>query len=222
MAEIEKQTGYPLKLIAFDLFGVVFTEGHIVSGALMSLLPELRDNPGKTSVKHYYHLYTQGDISEADFWQGIGQADNTKLRNDFLNAFELDDALENVIKTLSKHYSLAVLSNLATDWADYLIDKYQLAHCFKPIIISGENRCIKPDKPIYEILIERSGIAPEQTLFIDDRLENLATAHQLGMRTVHYAREKDNFDYTADYCIHELSELLKLLAAVPIIGIAET
>jgi len=51
----------------------------------------------------------------------------------------------------------------------------------------------------------------ESAIFIDDRLENLAVAHQLGMKTVHYQRESDIFDYQADYHIQKLSALLDIL-----------
>lgn len=53
-----------IKMIAFDLFGVVFTEGHMVSVTLMPLLPE---DSTKSVVKDFYSRYTRGDITEAAF-----------------------------------------------------------------------------------------------------------------------------------------------------------
>jgi HAD superfamily hydrolase (TIGR01509 family) len=44
----------------------------------------------------------------------------------------------------------------------------------------------KPDPEIYQEFINRFGIDPEETIFIDDRLENIETANSLGFKTVHF------------------------------------
>jgi putative hydrolase of the HAD superfamily len=194
-----------IKLIAFDLFGVIISEGHMVSHVLMPLLPKVLK---KTRVKLYYNDYTLGKIDESAFWQGINQADNIKLRNDFLAKFVLDNDVDKVIKMLNPHYQCAILSNLAADWADVLDHKFNFSEQFSPMIISGKVKAKKPDRAIYHILIQESGIAAENIAFIDDRLENLHSAHQLGMLTIHYQREPDYYDYQADITIHHLAELL--------------
>jgi len=195
-----------IKMIAFDLFGVVITEGHMVSNVLMPLLPA---NTKKSVVRKFYNQYTRGDITENAFWQGIGQPNNPQLREKFLNSFVLDEDLAHVVSELSKDYSLSILSNLGKDWAEVLINKFRFTQTFTPIIISGEAGCEKPNRRIYEILIEQSRLPAEHIIFIDDRLENLATAHALGMQTVHYQREDVECDYQSDYCINKLSGLLK-------------
>lgn len=209
-------------MVAFDLFGVVFTEGHMVSGTLMPLLPSTAKQP---VVKSFYKQYTRGDISEAAFWQGIEQdtkqAQNKQplpqqlpqqLREDFLNTFVLDEDLIPVLEKLSTHYTLSILSNLAKDWADELTQKHPLLNqYFSPIVVSGKVGCEKPHKDIYKILIKQSGLNANEILFIDDRLENLVTAHQLGITTVHFQREPDDFDYKADYTVEKLHDVLEFL-----------
>jgi len=196
-----------IKMIAFDLFGVVITEGHMVSNVLMPLLPT---DTQKSVVKKFYNQYTRGDISESAFWQGIGQPNNPQLREQLLNSFILDEGLAHVVDQLSKDYTLSILSNLGKDWAEFLINKFLFKQTFAPITISGEAGCEKPNSRIYDILIEQSQLPAEQIMFIDDRLENLATAHTLGMQTTYYQREKDDFNYQADYCINKLSDILEL------------
>ena len=195
-------------MVAFDLFGVVFTEGHMVSGTLMPLLPEDAD---RSIVKGFYNQYTLGKVTETAFWQGIGEPNNPSLRKCFLNTFVLDEHFSHVVDTLSDNYSLSILSNLGSDWAEVLINKFLFNQTFSPIIISGEVGCGKPDDRIYDILIEQSELPAEEIIFVDDRLENLATAHALGMKTIHYQREADGFDYQPDYCIKQLSDVLSVL-----------
>lgn len=196
-----------IKLIAFDLFGVVITEGHMVSKVLMPLLLEKTD---KHIVKAVYQQYTLGKIEEPQFWEQIGHAGNDTLRQQFLECFELDPDIEEIKQKLKPHVQLAILSNLAKDWGETLSTKFSFKNDYSPFVISGEVKCGKPDVAIYQHLIEAAGSAPEHTLFIDDRLENLFTAHRLGMKTVHYKREPDNHHYQADYVIHHLRELLTL------------
>ncbi len=196
-----------IKMIVFDVFGVVITEGHMVSNALMPLLPKDTD---KAVVKAWYHSYTQGEISEQAFWQGIGQPNNSHLRDTFLNTFTVDESLPHVIRELSAKYQLAILSNLGSEWAATLSQKFDFAQHFNPIIFSGDVGCQKPQPRIYEILVEQSQLKAEAIIFIDDRLENLKVAADLGMKTIHLQVEDDTYDFEANYTIHKLSDLTKL------------
>ncbi|MDR1120660.1 MAG: HAD family phosphatase [Dysgonamonadaceae bacterium] len=54
------------------------------------------------------------------------------------------------------------------------------------IVISGEERTCKPHPEIYRILMERYRLSPEESVFIDDRQENLDAARRLGMETVRF------------------------------------
>lgn len=197
-----------IKMVAFDVFGVVITEGHMVSSSLMPLLPK---HTSKSLVKSFYNPYTRGEISEQSFWQGIGLSDYTEIRQTFLHSFVLDADLKHVVHQLSDKYALSILSNLGSAWADTLSEKFAFKQSFAPIIFSGKVGFEKPNPEIYALLIAESGLEAHEIIFIDDRLENLAVAHQLGMKTVHYQRESDTFDYQADYQIQKLSALLDIL-----------
>ena len=58
---------------------------------------------------------------------------------------------------------------------------------FAGILVSGEERLIKPDPRIYQRTIERFSLAPERTLFIDDSRPNIDAAAELGFQTHHFA-----------------------------------
>lgn len=51
------------------------------------------------------------------------------------------------------------------------------------VVVSGLEGVIKPEPAIYELLIERFGLDPAATLFIDDRQVNLDAAEELGFQT---------------------------------------
>ena len=44
---------------------------------------------------------------------------------------------------------------------------------------------IKPDPAIYKLAISRFDLIPEETLFIDDRFDNIEAAQKLNFQTIH-------------------------------------
>lgn len=197
-----------LKLIAFDLFGVVITDGHLVTNGLMPLLPA---GISKAEVKPHYNAYTSGQIAESAFWQNIGLSVDSDIRHHFLNAFELDAELARVTRVLKSRYQLGILSNLGAEWGEMLERRFHFADTFAPRIISGAVKCQKPQPQIYQILIQASGVDGSRIAFIDDKLENLRAASQFGITTIHYQREPDECMFVPDYTIHTLGEVLQVL-----------
>ncbi|WP_109354433.1 HAD family phosphatase [Sphingorhabdus sp. EL138] len=59
---------------------------------------------------------------------------------------------------------------------------------FSDIIVSGDEKLVKPDTAIYELALDRFDVTADQCLFIDDRPENVAGSEKLGMRG-HYFRD---------------------------------
>ncbi|XYK82538.1 MAG: HAD family hydrolase [Labrenzia sp.] len=57
---------------------------------------------------------------------------------------------------------------------------------FLDIVVSAEERMLKPDVRIYQILTDRNDLVPERCLFIDDSLPNVETARRLGMAAHHF------------------------------------
>jgi 2-haloacid dehalogenase/putative hydrolase of the HAD superfamily len=53
-------------------------------------------------------------------------------------------------------------------------------------VVSAEERVIKPEPRIYEIVLERTGLEPADLLFVDDSAANIAAADALGFHTHHF------------------------------------
>ena len=52
---------------------------------------------------------------------------------------------------------------------------------FRDIIVSGDERLVKPHRPIFDLAMQRFGLAPGEALFIDDRAENVAGGEVVGL-----------------------------------------
>ncbi|MFD1795721.1 HAD family hydrolase [Paracoccus aurantiacus] len=62
----------------------------------------------------------------------------------------------------------------------------RLGDAFGTVIVSGEEKLLKPDPEIFRVFFTRSGLDPRDCLFIDDKPENCAAAESVGMQSVHF------------------------------------
>jgi 2-haloacid dehalogenase len=91
-----------------------------------------------------------------------------------------------VLEKLKKqNYECFVLSNWSAETFVGMTDDYPFLKLFDGLLISGEDKLMKPDSAIYELAINRFHLIPEETVFIDDKLENIEAANNLYLKTIH-------------------------------------
>lgn len=78
-------------------------------------------------------------------------------------------------------YKLYVLSNMSREFIDFL-RRFPVYGLFDGEVVSCEEGTVKPEPAIYRILLDRYGLDPAETLFIDDRPMNIAAAEALSIR----------------------------------------
>jgi 2-haloacid dehalogenase len=61
-------------------------------------------------------------------------------------------------------------------------NRFHFLNKFRDIVVSGEERLVKPDPAIYRLLLERNGLEAASCLFIDDNPDNVAGAEAVGMQ----------------------------------------
>ncbi|WP_445502236.1 HAD family hydrolase [Microvirga sp. G4-2] len=61
---------------------------------------------------------------------------------------------------------------------------------FDGIIVSGDERLLKPDPAIYHLLFDRYALEAADCVFIDDSRANIETARNVGMHAIHYPDEQ--------------------------------
>lgn len=59
------------------------------------------------------------------------------------------------------------------------------------VVVSGDEGVVKPDPALYRVLLERFEVEPSRAVFVDDRGENVAAAHALGMAGVVFRSAED-------------------------------
>jgi 2-haloacid dehalogenase len=75
------------------------------------------------------------------------------------------------------------ITNFSADfWGPFRAREEAFFRRFRDIVVSGEEKMLKPDPAIYFLALKRFGLKPDEALFIDDRLINVEGARAVGMR----------------------------------------
>lgn len=175
----------------FDWGGVISPAGTPDEVAV-SLARILKVSPedAREGFRSMAEAFKRGKITEQAFWAGLETRFSTLVpqvdRNIWtpVESFRPDARLVAYIQRLQNEgYMVSILSNTfpptaeairATDWYDP----------FEIVILSSEVGFAKPDIAIYELLLDKTGYAASETIFIDDQEKCLAPARSLGMQTV--------------------------------------
>lgn len=138
-----------------------------------------------------------GSISEAAFLQSLRKILDPALSDTVLvdawNAILLDFPPERIamLHGIKPHYRLFLLSNSNhIHFQKYESDlKKQLSGgfeaLFEGLVFSYREGCAKPDPEIYRILLKRYALQADETLFIDDREDNIEAARREGILAFH-------------------------------------
>jgi 2-haloacid dehalogenase/putative hydrolase of the HAD superfamily len=94
---------------------------------------------------------------------------------------------ESVIEDLAaRDVPQFALTNMSSQtWPDVKAMSPVFRH-FRAAVVSAEEGVIKPQPRIYEIALERTGLAPADLLFVDDSAANIAAAEAMGFHTHHF------------------------------------
>jgi len=103
-------------------------------------------------------------------------------------------------KLSARSVPLYCLSNMSSDIFTYLRERHSFWGAFRGIVISGELRMMKPEREIFEFLLQRYGLVAAHTIFVDDNRPNIEAARELGIHGVWFKNARQ--------CELELEDLL--------------
>jgi len=179
-----------IKAIILDWGGVLID--NPVPG-FMAYCSKYFEVPEKVFVKtasRFYEDFAKGKITENAFWKKVCSCLNVaEPRVDSLLSeafssvyFEKSDIISFISSLKNKGYKLALLSNTEMPMVDCF--RKRNYDFFDLTVFSCVEGIIKPDKKIYEITLDRLKIKPHETVFIDDKEENILAAKNLGINTI--------------------------------------
>lgn len=184
----------PIKNIIFDFGGVVmdwnpryFFKDYFKDDEKMEFfLKNIAEDEWNAEQDRGRTLAEGTEIQVAKFpeWEKEIRAyyDNwsTMLKSDIPQNVE-------VLRRLAKtEYQLFGLTNWSHETFPYALENYDFFELFDgKIVVSGEEKLIKPNPEIWKVLLDRYAIKAEESVFIDDNFKNIEVAKSLGFFTVH-------------------------------------
>jgi 2-haloacid dehalogenase len=96
-----------------------------------------------------------------------------------------------LLRKLKERYKLYGLTNWSAETFPIVFKRFPFFTLFDGIVISGEEKLIKPDKKIFERVLGRYHLEAENALFIDDNMNNIQAAKEIGFATIHIQEKTD-------------------------------
>lgn len=90
-----------------------------------------------------------------------------------------------IVDELKAHgYKLYGLTNWSAQTFPIAYKRFEVFRKMNGIVVSGQEKCIKPHPELFQILLTRYGLHAQDCLFVDDNAANAAAAAALGFDTV--------------------------------------
>src|SRR5450759_1731304 len=140
---------------------------------------------------------TIGEAGIEELWEYVREAlqlDPQKLAEfvvTFWSSDRVDEELVDFIQSLRPNYKIGLLSNSFIDARQSLSKRFPgLLNIFDEIVFSSEVKMAKPDPRIYCLMLDKLGLVPESTIFVDDFRENVEAAHALGIHAIQFRNSR--------------------------------
>ena len=201
-----------MKTLVFDMYGVIIKESK------GNFIPYTYSHFGKAEQERLTRqfrtekLFTKagnGALRSDEFLSQLGYPNPVFTMQDYLeNNLSLDTEFYAFADNFLPKYQFALLSNDVSEWSRHLTQFYNLNQYFTMKIISGDVHCRKPDEQIFHILLEKLAVPAGDCIFIDNSVKNLQTAEQLGMETILFNRDNEQYNGKKVYSFQELALIL--------------
>ncbi len=87
---------------------------------------------------------------------------------------------------IAANISTYAITNFSYEKWVSMLEKWDFLSNFDGVVVSGNEKIVKPDPRIYKIFCDRFGQRPEDCVFIDDNEVNIYSARAFGMTAIHF------------------------------------
>lgn len=187
-----------IRNLLFDLGGVIMDieKDRCVDAFARLGLPDAPSYFGEYSQKGPFMLLEEGAITTDDFHSSLRadigrEVSDSEIDHAFCQ-FLIDIPAHRLaeLRKLREHYRIYLLSNTnPIMWHSKIRDEFtkeghEREDYFDGMVTSFEALSLKPDEKIFRYAERHLGIAPDETIFLDDSQRNLDAAEKLGFHTL--------------------------------------
>ena len=182
-----------IKLVIFDIGKVILDFDHMITCNKLAKY-------SKKDARYIYDFifnsemldeYERGKINSMEMFSAISgelglDISFEKFKEIWSNIFTIKEGIEQLIHRVKTLAKIAVLSNTDEMHFEDIRDKVEIIKDFDWLFLSHEAGYRKPEKEIFEYAINKTGISPENIIFIDDIQEFVEAANKLGITGILY------------------------------------
>jgi putative hydrolase of the HAD superfamily len=185
--------------VTLALRAVIFDYGRVLTGhpdpAAYAELQHITGLSADRLDRFYWadrHAYDEGKLTGLGFWRNIVRDAGLELGEPEIEELNLWDArmwtrgdpamLSWQLAIKQRGLLTAIVSNMGDSVHEHMMRELDWLSRFDVLVWSYQLGVAKPDPDIYRYALDRLGTRPEETLFIDDKQENVDMAAALGMR----------------------------------------
>jgi putative hydrolase of the HAD superfamily len=185
--------------VTLALRAVIFDYGRVLTGppdpVAYAQLERISGLSADRLDRFYWkdrQAYDEGKLTGVEFWRRLVGEAGLRLRESAIAELNEWDArmwtrgdaamLDWQLKIKQRGLLTAIVSNMGDSVHEHMERELDWLGRFDVLVWSYQLRVAKPDPAIYRYALERLGTRPEETLFLDDKKENVDTAAALGMK----------------------------------------
>ena len=189
-----------IKNIVFDLGGVLIDLDFksAINGLQKAGFTNVKEQLQAFDNEGIFQKFELGEISADEFRASIRENSNVSLTDEEVDSLwnlmllEIPREKLELILDLRSKYMVYLLSNTNSIHWDYVCKNafnyrgFRVSDYFEKTFLSFEMHLAKPDKAIFEKMLEDANLLAEETLFIDDSEANCKAAAEVGIHAHHY------------------------------------
>lgn len=169
-----------IKAIIFDFFGVICSDEY------WQFVKQ--DRQADTTYRDYTDEVNLGSIPWQVFVQKVADATGRSVDevNQMYETEKVDPRVTGLIYELHKTYKTGLLTNAHHEFIDNILETNNITQLFDEVVVSSRVGVIKPNPKIFEYMLDKLDIEPEEAIYIDDLERHVGSAAELGMKTILY------------------------------------
>lgn len=189
----------PIRAILFDFDGVLTTDrtGSTTTTRYLSRRTGIELSKVQSAFRRFNDDLTLGRTTHAAAWGEIcadlGQAVDFRLLEEAFESTPMSERMLGIARELRSRHAVGIVTDNKKDRIDTLKRLHDLPRLFDPIVVSSEVGIGKEDAGIFLVALQSLRVKAEECVFIDNNADNLVAPEALGMKTIHFDDEKQDF-----------------------------
>jgi len=138
-----------------------------------------------------------GLVSDIYHWQTVlkhfkqKEANPLEIYKEYFSGDAINQELLSYAESLKPEYEIGLLSNAWVDSRNKLGLLFHFIDIFDIALFSAEEKVRKPEEEFFRLMLNKLKVRPDESIFIDDFVENIEGANKIGMNTILFKNTHD-------------------------------